>query len=76
MLGSQLANIHALRSLYIALVYDNVYECHCSFNETAHVCLGHKEFTESLHCAGVKVRGCDAIKYVFGTLDLAPTYPR
>ena len=43
MLGSQLVNVHALRSLYIALIYDNVYECPWSFNETARACLGHRE---------------------------------
>ena len=73
----QLANVHALRSLGIVLIYDSLYECPCSFNETARVCLGHKELTESLHYAGVKVRGCEEIRYKFGTLELlAPTSPR
>jgi hypothetical protein len=69
-LGSQLANVHALRSLYIALIYDNLYECPSSFNETARVCLGHKELTESLHYAGVRVRGCEEIRHEFGKLEL------
>ena len=72
-LGSQLANVHALRSLYIALIYDNLYECPSSFNETARVCLGHRELTESLHYAGVRARGCEGIRYNFGTLDISPT---
>ena len=69
-LGTQLANIHALRSLYIALIYDNLYDSPWSFNETARVCLGHKEITESLHYAGVRVRGCEEIRHKFGKLEL------
>ena len=62
--------MHTLRSLYITYIFDNLYECPCSFNETARVCLGHKELTESLHYASLKVRGCERIRYQFGKLEL------
>ena len=68
---AKLPNIHSLRSLYITFIYDNLYDCPWSFNETACVCLGHKELSESLHYAGVKVRDCEGIKYKFGKLDLS-----
>ena len=31
----QLPDIHSLRALYIMYVFDNLYECSASFNETA-----------------------------------------
>jgi hypothetical protein len=67
---AQLPNIKTLRSLYIMFVFDNLYDCPWSFNETACVCLGHRELTESLHYAGLKVRDCENIKYKFGKLEL------
>ena len=66
----QMPDIHSLRSLYVTYVFDNLYECSASFNETACVCLGHRELTELLHYAGVKIRDCDNIKFKFGKLTL------
>ena len=66
----QLPDIHSLRALYIMYVFDNLYECSASFNETAWVCLGHRELTESLHYAGVKIRDCNNITFKFGKLKL------